>query len=406
MSMLIKAYFSQDKSRLAGFFLWPTFRKISVTVICICVVTLCGCEPQSLTVPGELAFRQAQQAQSQGITSRSAELYQQSAQLGYLPAVTARLALQTPTDSAVELRHWLSTLPKAMQPSLLKYYQQLGVKLAQSPTIPEQQVASHCRITVQPMVSTLIELTQWHRLEKDWRHDEFLSSLPVCFLPVRQIDAETIRCSDLPSRRLQCHLPALQTEVKVGHFNQLWVISGRGLANFNNGVLLLPAYADLQLLQHEFSHMLGFLDEYALSTDVANSECVSGRITPNVLFDKADLPQYLRYWQLSEQAVTLTEIATCQRVGLQAYRVVAQASHLQHYELKVPQLYQHLMLKKFERSAEIMPVQYYFAYLARQQGDWPLWLAQMERAAGFGYPEAQAALAEWHSREAASSTAR
>jgi cbb3-type cytochrome oxidase cytochrome c subunit len=37
----------------------------------------------------------------------------------------------------------------------------------------------------------------------------------------------------------------------------------------------------------------------------------------------------------------------------------------------------------------IMPVQYFYAYLARQQQDWQSWSLLMQLAAKQGYPDAQ-----------------
>lgn len=407
MSILINAPDNTRKGRLAGFFLSHQFSLL--LFICYALLAITGCEQHEPMIPGELAFQQAKQAQAQGLGTKAAELYQQSASLGFLPAIDARLALQQPTDSSAELRAWLVSLPEAMQPSLLRYYQQLGSKLSLSdvaPAKPTAQFSADCRITIQPVVSAELEHKRWQVLVQTWQQDSFLSTLPVCMLPVQRIDADLIKCSDNPDSRLTCDLSALQPLVKAGAFNQLLILSGRGSANFNNGVLQLPTYADIQLLKHEFSHVLGFIDEYALNREVAGSECLPGRITPNILFSKADLPQYLQHWQLANDSVQLTEVETCQRAGLQAFRVVAETSHLQHYELAIPALYQILMHKQLALAQDIMPVQYYFAYLARQAGDWTLWQAQMERAAVFGYPAAQAALAEWHSRQAASSTAR
>ena len=42
---------------------------------------------------------------------------------------------------------------------------------------------------------------------------------------------------------------------------------------------------------------------------------------------------------------------------------------------------------------KLMPVQYYFAYLARQNEAWQQWYSYMQRAAEFGYPPAIQALA-------------
>lgn len=80
MSILTKTQNTQLKGRLAGFFLW----RQSVAIV-LSLVMLCACEQPAKTVPGELAFQQAKQAQAQGLSSKAMELYQQSAQLGYLP---------------------------------------------------------------------------------------------------------------------------------------------------------------------------------------------------------------------------------------------------------------------------------------------------------------------------------
>lgn len=403
-SMHIKLNLHARKSRLAGFFLW---RRYALQICLGLLLLLGGCDSQTKLAPGELAYTQAQQAQAQGLSMKADELFQHSAMLGYLPAVAARLARQQPTESSVELRLWLSSLPDAQQTNLTPYYQQLGSKLSPHQAMQNMAPSSaHCSLTIQPIVSTILELQQWQRLHDAWRHDEFLQSLPVCFLAVQRLDAAILKCSDTPTKRLRCDLPALQQLVKLGHFNQLLILSGRGAANFDNGVLQLPTYADIELLRHEFSHILGFIDEYALAPAVAKAECREGRITPNVLFEENDLDAYLAHWQLPKAMVQLAKVDTCANIALQAYRVVPDDSHLQHYELAVPSLYQTLMRRQLQRGNEIMPVQYYFAYLARQQADWTLWQAQMGRAADFGYPAAQAALAEWQQRQSANSTAR
>jgi hypothetical protein len=405
MSTHTKTLLSSIKGRLAGFFLWRSARQL--LAITIAILMLAGCKPALKPQPGELAFQQAQQALQQGLSFKANSLFQQSASLGYLPAVAAILEMQKPQDSSVELRAWLRTLPASMQPRLTPFYQQLGLQLpviTQTSTISDS--VSHCAIRIQPIVSTKLEQQQWSKLYNAWLKDTFLASLPVCFLKEQRVDAASLTCSDDPNSRLRCHLPALQTLVKQGHFSQLLILSGRGAANFDNGVLHLPTYADLKLLQHEFSHVLGFLDEYPLPKSAVVAECQPGRITANILFTEADLAKYLAHWQLSKQQVTLKPVATCAHGNKRAFRVVHEDSHLQHYEFTIPPLYQLLMQKQLQRAHEIMPVQYYFAYLARQDADWRLWQEQMEKAASFGYPAAQAALAEWQQRQSTNSTAR
>lgn len=384
MRLLTSLLSLQIKSRLAGFFL--------------CCFLL-GCEDASPVLPGQAAYDAGQRAQMQGLPIRAQEYYQRAATQGSLPAVAARLAMQTPSESTVALYHWLQQLPQPMQKSLQPFYQQLGYQLPVS-ALNTQRVPAHqrCQLTIQPVFSAQLEKTQWLSLVSAWQQDEFLQTLPICFLPAYQVAAEQLRCSDFPEQRLTCELSSLQDLVLSGHFQQLLIMSGRGTANYNNGVLHLPTNADLALLRHEFSHIVGFIDEYALAHPVAQSECKPGRMTPNLLFSKADLETYVRHFKVSAQKIALTPVATCQHVGLQAYRVVAEDSHLQHFELDVPSLYQQLIQQQLANSAQFMPVHYYFAYLARQQNNWSLWQAQMQRAAAFDYAPAKSALEEWHRR--------
>ncbi len=385
----------QNKSRLAGFFL--------------CIL-LCGCEqPSPSVVPGELLFQKAQQAEANGLLIQASAQYEQSAAQGYLPAIAARLALQKPTDSSQQLREWLATLPN--QGQLFAYYQQLGAQLENSEhqtfQYPQQQAVvpakfqqqAACAISIQPIVSAELEGRQWQGLMQAWQEDAFLQTLPVCFHPTLRVSAERLACSDEPNRRLQCDFSPLESLVRAGSFSQIVLITGRGTANYNNGVLLLPTYADLALLRHEFSHIVGMMDEYAFPTGVAKDECQKGRIVTNLLFDKADLPAYLRKWQLTEQQINLTPVATCEHAKMQAYRVVSEDTHMTYFELAIPKLYQYLIQQQLKQPAEIMPVQYYFAYLARQKGDWQLWQQFMQIAADYGYQPAQSSLQEWQQRQ-------
>ena len=75
-----------------------------------------------------------------------------------------------------------------------------------------------------------------------------------------------------------------------------------------------------------------------------------------------------------------------------AWRPVRTDSHMQHFELAVPALYRQIMQRQLKQSAMLMPVQYYFAYLARQQQDMQRWQLLMHQAAAFGYPAALEAL--------------
>jgi hypothetical protein len=399
--MPIRTLLLDQKSRLAGFFL--------------CLLT--ACQPVlAPAVPGQLSFNQAEDAMARQLSAKAATLYRQSAEQGYWPAVQAYLATQqgpARQHNTQALLIWLQQLAVTQQltttaadPAAQQQLQRLQAELGawqllavpqqqqlQQPYLQQFQSGSTCALTLQPVLSTFASARNWLGLMQQWQQDAQLSSLPICFNPPQFIDSRDLACSEQAGVRIHCQASALVPLVLQGQATQLIVVAGQGYASYNNGWLQLPVTADLALFRHELSHLFGFLDEYPLSAAVAADECIPGRITPNLIFAKNDVAAYLKHWRLSAEDVALTAVATCQQLSRQAYRVVAVDSHLQHYELAMPALYLQLMQQQLQQPELLMPVQYYFAYLARQQQNWPQWQQLMQLAAKAGYPAAMAALA-------------
>lgn len=393
----------QKKSRLAGFFLF--------------LLAACQPDPKPM-VPGLLSYQQAEVALQQQMPVKAAQLFRLSAEQGYLPAIDAYLKAQKVAgikpDTLAALA-WVAQLPWAAESVPIKTdsatesislqsvlaelgaWQQLTVEQQhqyQQPFTKLKLQHKQCALRLQPVVTTLHTARQWAMLLQQWQQDRQLSALQLCFNPPQFIDSQQLACTEQVGRRIRCQADALVPVVLQGKATQLVVLAGMGRASYNNGWLQLPVDASLALLRHEISHLFGFLDEYPLPAEVASEECVTGRITPNLLFSKHDLPAYLKYWQLSAHQIQLTPVHTCQHQGRLAYRVVAADSHLLHYELAMPALYLKLMQQQLKQPQLLMPVQYYFAFLARQQQDWQQWQQFMQLAAGSGYPPAIAALTE------------
>ena len=105
-----------------------------------------------------------------------------------------------------------------------------------------------------------------------------------------------------------------------------------------------------------------------------------------------DVEAYVQRWNLTKTPA-LTAVDTCQAVNMQAYRVIAEDNVMRFYELPLPDHYFQLMQHMLHQPEELMPVQYYFAYLARQRQDWQKWQQFMQQASMLGYAEAAQALA-------------
>ena len=344
-------------------------------------------------------LQQAIKAEQRGLTSQALPLFQQAVALGDPSAIAAVLRLQ-PNASNAELSQWLSQQTLSTQ-TLAPYWAELGqwqqLTKAQQQELQQPFAQLHyfpksCVLSVQPVLSSLVSARQWQLLLDEWQQDTQLSSLPLCLLPPVFIDSKALNCSEQTTERIQCNLTALIQKLNGTQFHQVLLLAGKGGASYNNGLLQLPQQSDLALLRHELSHAFGFIDEYPLMPKVALAECRPGRLTPNLLFNKVDLVAYQQHWQLDASELNLTPVQSCQNAGVQAYRVVAADTHMQHYELTMPELYLKLMLKQLKQPELLMPAAYYFAYLARQQQDWSDWHHWMEHAAALGYPPAVQAL--------------
>ncbi|KKO47269.1 hypothetical protein WG68_01080 [Arsukibacterium ikkense] len=383
------------KSQLAGFFAF----------------LLLGCTPQTANDSQQQLIQQAKteptaamQLARQRLASSELDSalrwFRQAALLGDPDGLNHALQLQQRLQGRLATAHWLERQLVAEQLAVTAINDSqratLGLWHTSSSTLANTgyQAASGCQLTIQPVVSQQAGMARWQHLNAAWAVDPLLSQLPVCFNDVVQVRATELNCSDDAAKRIECDYSVLTRQVLAGEFSQLLIIAGQGLASYNNGIVQLPDTASLALLQHEFMHALGFIDEYPLAKAAAEKLCQPGHFAANLLFDNspATLAAWQQRWQVKTAALELTAVDTCQATRQQAYRLVAGSNPMQSYQAAMPELYQQLMTQALQQPEQIMPVQYYFAYLARQQEAWQQWHALMQLAASHGYDEAISAL--------------
>ncbi|MDX1676933.1 hypothetical protein [Arsukibacterium sp.] len=328
--------------------------------------------------------------------------FRQAATLGDSDGLNHALQLQQRLEGRLATASWLKQRLEngQLNPALISARQRATLGLWQSaPSVvanSRYQAVSGCSLTIQPVASQQAGVERWQLLKSAWADDAILHQLPVCFNDLIRVNATELNCTEQAAHRINCNYGSLTSQVLAGQFSQLLIIAGQGLASYNNGIIQLPDTASLQLLQHEFMHVLGFIDEYPLSKQAAVKICQPGTYATNLLFDNAPatVAAWRRQWlpAATDNAVKLDTVATCQAAGKQAYRVVASVNPMELYQTAMPELYQQLMLRALASPETIMPVQYYFAYLARQQEAWQQWHTLMQLAAGQGYHDAVTAL--------------
>ncbi|MDP4946205.1 hypothetical protein [Alishewanella sp. SMS8] len=397
MPKLILTKLSQflKKSRLAGFFVF---------------VCLLGCQPSSPTTEQQLLAKAqtdavaartvAQQRLASNELEASLQWWRHAAKLGASDAFLHAIQLQQRLEGPLATAHWLQQ-QLVEQPQLTadlpsSILMELGLwpESLDNMSVAWQSPAG-CRLTLQPVVTQAEGERSWHSLQQAWQADPQLATLPVCFKPLLRITSTALNCSEVTVARIHCDYQALSDAVLAGDFQQLLVIAGRGVASYNNGIVQLPAQANLALLRHEFLHIAGFLDEYALSAISARAVCRAGRVAPNLLIGNSPelVARYQQQYAIDNRTdLALTPVDTCRAVNMQAYRPIAALNPMRHLEAPLPPFYWQLLQQQLAQSEQLMPVQYYFAFLARQQQAWQHWQSYMQAAAAFGYPAAIAAL--------------
>ncbi len=377
MDISIKCRWLRYKSRLAGFFL--------------CSV-LFACTPPAEPVLGALEFTRAQQALRADLPIKATEHLELAIRQGHPAAIAQWLTLTQsrlgPLEQYQQLSAWSAPGVIAEHAAVLGLWQEKGALL---PVLTAGLLQQTCQLRLQPVLTTTVSISHWQLLMTDWPLSDF-AALPVCVLPPILLDSRQLNCSEQAGRRIDCDAEGLVDIVMQSKAQILVVAAGRGQASYNNGWLQLPENFAPALFRHEFSHALGFLDEYALQPAVAAAECVRTDVLANLLLEPDDVERYAEHWGLVEAELQLTPVDTCLNAGIQAWRPVQQDTHMQHFEFAIPDLYQQIMQKQLAQNQLLMPVQYYFAYLARQQNDMRRWQSLMQQAASFGYPAAHEAL--------------
>jgi hypothetical protein len=405
--LLINRLLRQKKKAGSLAFFYPLFYSKLVLIFWL-FICLSGCEPALEHWPeqrlmdeaqhgnGAAALILAKKREKQGDLQAALTWYQKAVDAGFTNELTAFISLKQKQDgflaAASYLEHHLQ-----QQQSLNAAEADLAADFGlwqyvhnsvQSPIHSN----SSCSLTLQPVVQSKAGSRQLQLLQQQWLQDPQFSSLSVCFLPEKRINSTDLQCGYQPGQRIQCQYQVLMPYVAQGGFSQLLVVAGEGNANYNNGIVQLAESSSFEVFRHEFAHILGFIDEYSLSEQVAQAECNSDKIRPNVLTDKSQLKVYLEHWQLEKQDIHLHPVDSCRMAGKQAYAPVSRLSFMRSHEAEVPDLYFDLMQKVLAQPEQIMPVQYFYAYLARQQQDWQNWRLFMQQAAKRGYPDAQQAL--------------
>lgn len=282
------------------------------------------------------------------------------------------------------------------------------------PSIDEASVDSKkshaiCPNSIQIFATNLLHLAQAERLVKSFESQP-LNDL-VCFSAVRYMPLPTLSCSSDKQNAILCDESKLHQVAESVSARYIAIMLPEGGANVHFGVLYFDAEDSVDIVEHEISHLLGFIDEYPLAKGhikcLTNQQEVSAlniavlqsrykgerslirasilkqlawaeqikESTP-ILQIKDGSSQKNQYWQLGtpekyDDEVGVFRSQTCdnntakERSYFTAFKPLSGRTKMQYDELSFPKQYIELLHKNFQKF--LMPSFHYNIALAYYQ---------------------------------------
>lgn len=237
-----------------------------------------------------------------------------------------------------------------------------------------QQDKPLCELRIQPVIEKPSFGKHIKKLENSLNKSS-VGSLAVCFNKPKVVAELHSICSGSDDQAISCSVSALANTVKGLSFSQLLVMTKSGGANTRGGLMFLSQHDKEAEFIHEFSHWLGFVDEYKIKKQAQKQYCqyaLPFKLAENVFVaDKA--VEQTDVEQFAGRALYKTN--TCLGTRYQAYKWTADISHMQALDIPMSTAYAEHMKNQFA-GFKVVPAAMNFAlfYKENEPQQYQYWL--------------------------------
>ncbi|MCV2883899.1 hypothetical protein OE749_04240 [Aestuariibacter sp. AA17] len=228
-----------------------------------------------------------------------------------------------------------------------------------------------CAITTQFVATSLESFRQAKNVYQRFNEDERLSLLPMCALP--PVWLKTLKCDDnwQNQPRLGCDIGDIAALSNVRDFSHVVVFAEHGKANVHNGIMYLDLADTYSVFVHELAHFAGFVDEYPLSSMMADMHC-NRDSAPNLqIIDPETFPEGAPLnWPVGVQPEQYTKARTCNNHTYQAYKPVKSMTFMEYHDHGViPPLYLQIWHKQLMNRSNLTPAFVNFSQYFSERGN-------------------------------------
>lgn len=232
-----------------------------------------------------------------------------------------------------------------------------------------------CKQRLQFVATSLDSAVHARQFKRFFQQDERLTNLPICILPIVWIQDNALECIT-ESARQRCDLWPLAKNKHVPAYSHMVLFLPSGKAYVQNGLMHLDQSDVYSVFVHELAHFAGFVDEYAVSGNLAEQYCNSAHDAPNLLVLKQDgletqdtdaNVQVLATHKWGEDSM-IAKSRTCASLAISTYKPSSDITFLEHHDTDhIPPLYLYLWREQLEQQQ--ITISEYFARLATEKND-------------------------------------
>lgn len=259
--------------------------------------------------------------------------------------------------------------------------------IANKKMVESNKLSSLCENSIQLFATSLTHLKQAEQIIEDFKYQPLNNA--ICFAPVRYMPIDTLECSQEQDTAIRCDESKWALFANTIETRYVGIMLPKGGANVHLGMLYFDSQDTVDVVAHEVTHLLGFVDEYPLRVEHITCNAIQKEaFSQNIAVLKntyqgdqqtirahvlAQLPwsKYIKkstpilhsvtdlkgtnHWQLGtpkefQNEIGLFNAQTCDNSNMSknndfsAYKGVYQQTQLQYFSLSFPPLYS-LLLK-------------------------------------------------------------
>jgi len=138
-----------------------------------------------------------------------------------------------------------------------------------------------CDNSIQLFTTNLKHLKHLEGLIKDFKEQAL--NRAVCFSPIRYMPINALNCRYEQNKAIRCDELNWKSWASKINTRYVGIMLPKGGANVHLGILYFDVQDNVDVVAHEVSHLLGFIDEYALAAEHVKCRfSQSGRFSQNI----------------------------------------------------------------------------------------------------------------------------